>query len=60
MIRPDQPTRPILWTLGNGNPRRNFTVPENCAHAKENRAHFSTTSLANSLKNYGQHEWLRS
>ena len=35
---PEQPTRPILWTVADGNPFPIFTVPDDCAHAKENRA----------------------
>ena len=53
---PDQRTRPILWTVRDGNPNPVFTVPNNCAHANENRAQSGTTSAANLLKNHGHHE----
>jgi hypothetical protein len=55
-----QHTRPIQWTIADGNPFPIFTVPNDCAHAKENRAQFGTTSVSNSLKTYGQHGWMQS
>ncbi len=48
-----QHTRSIQWTMADGNPFRIFTVPDDCAHAKDNRAQSGTASLAKSLKNYG-------
>src|SRR5690349_2310207 len=31
---PDQPARPIPWTLGDGNPNLTLTVPYACGHGK--------------------------
>ncbi len=55
-----QHTHPIQWTIADGNPFSISTVPDDCAHTKQNRAQSGTTSVANPLKNYGQHEWVRS
>jgi hypothetical protein len=55
-----QHTRSIQWTVADGNPFAIFTVPEYCAHAKAHRAQSCAASAANSLKNYGQCEWVRS
>ena len=35
-------------------------MPGDCAHARAIQAQSATTSLANSLKNYGQHGWMLS
>ncbi len=55
-----QHTRSIQWKGADGNPNPIFTVPNNCAHAKANRAQSAATSLSNSLKTYGQYGWMQS
>ncbi len=60
MIRPEQLTHPILWTVVDGNPNLNFTVPDDCAHAKENRAQSTQSLSVNTLKKIGWHNQMRS